>query len=72
LLSVKPDEAPVALGLSRSTSRLACIEDPAVIQKILTRLKEKAAPELVSLLPSVWAPPVCVRARTGRPTGLFG
>jgi hypothetical protein len=41
---------------------IACIEDPAVIQKILTHLKEKAAPELVSLLPSVRAPP----------TGLFG
>jgi hypothetical protein len=50
---------------------IACIGDPAVIQKLLTHLKEKAAPELVSLLPSVRAPPVCVRARTGRPTGLF-
>ena len=39
-----------------------CIEDPAVIQKILTHLKEKAGPEPLGLLPSVRAPP----------TGLFG
>ena len=41
---------------------IACIEDPAVIQKILTHLKEKAGPEPLGLLPSVRAPP----------TGLFG
>jgi hypothetical protein len=41
---------------------IACIEDPAVIQKILTHLKEKTAPESLSLLPSVRAPPA----------GLFG
>lgn len=51
---------------------IACIEDPIVIQKILTHLKEKTAPEPLSLLPSARAPPVCVRARTGRPAGLFG
>jgi hypothetical protein len=41
---------------------IACIEDPVVIQKILTHLKEKAAPEPLGLLPSVRAPPA----------GLFG
>jgi hypothetical protein len=41
---------------------LACIEDPVVIQKILTHLKEKVAPEPLGLLPAVRAPPA----------GLFG
>ena len=41
---------------------IVCIEDPAVIQKILTHLKDKAAPEPLSLLPLVRAPPA----------GLFG
>ena len=40
---------------------IACIEDPVVIQKILTHLKEKAAPEPLGLLPTARAPP-----------GLFG
>ncbi|OGC90227.1 MAG: transposase, partial [candidate division Zixibacteria bacterium RBG_16_53_22] len=41
---------------------IACIEDPAVIQKILTHLSEKGPPQATGLLPSVRAPP----------TGLFG
>ncbi len=41
---------------------IACIEDPVVLQKILTHLKEKAAPEPLSLLPSARA----------APTALFG
>ena len=41
---------------------IACIEDPVVIQKILTHLTEKAAHEALSLLPSARAPPA----------GLFG
>jgi hypothetical protein len=36
---------------------IACIEDPVVIQKILTHLKEKAVPEPLGLLPCVRAPP---------------
>lgn len=36
---------------------IACIEDPVVIKKILTHLKEKAAPEPVELLPECRAPP---------------
>lgn len=36
---------------------IACIEDPVVINKILTHLKEKAAPEPVELLPESRAPP---------------
>jgi hypothetical protein len=51
---------------------IACIEDPVVIKKILTHLKEKAAPEPPGLKPSARAPPVCVRTRTGSPAGLFG
>ena len=41
---------------------IACIEDPVVIQKLLTHLKEKAAPEPLGLLPCARAPPA----------GLFG
>lgn len=40
-----------------SVKVIACIEDPVVIKKILTHLKEKAAPEPADLLPSVRAPP---------------
>ena len=36
---------------------IACIEDPVVIQKILTHLKEKAAPEPLGRVPSARAPP---------------
>jgi len=36
---------------------MACIEDPAVIEKILAHMKEKAAPEPVGLLPEGRAPP---------------
>jgi hypothetical protein len=36
---------------------IACIEDPAVIQKILSHLKGKAALEPLSLLPTARAPP---------------
>ena len=50
---------------------IACIENPVVIQKILTHLKEKVALEPTGLLPAVRAPPpVCVQ-RTGRQVGLF-
>ena len=41
---------------------IACIEDPVVIRKILTHVKEETAPEPLSLLPSARAPPA----------GLFG
>jgi hypothetical protein len=41
---------------------IACIEDPAVIEKLLAPLKEKAAPQPLSLLPLARAPPA----------GLFG
>ena len=50
---------------------IACIEDPVVIKKILTHLKEKAAPEPAGLLPSVRAPPPVSIQRTGRQVGLF-
>ena len=36
---------------------IACIEDPAVIDKILTHLKEKAAAAGMDLLAQVRAPP---------------
>ncbi len=36
---------------------IACIEDSAVIEKILTYLREKAVPEAAELLPEVRAPP---------------
>lgn len=39
---------------------ITCIEDPAVIEKILTHLKEKAAPEPLTLLPSARAPPTAL------------
>jgi hypothetical protein len=41
---------------------IACIEDPVVIRKILTHLKEETAPEPLNLLSSARAPPA----------GLFG
>ncbi len=50
---------------------IACIEDPAVIKKILTHLKGQAAPEPAGLLPSVRAPPLISLQRTGRPVGRF-
>jgi hypothetical protein len=40
-----------------------------VIKKILTHLKEKAAPEPAGLLPSVRAPPPVSMQRTGRQVG---
>jgi hypothetical protein len=36
---------------------IACIEDPLVIDKILTHLNEKAASAGMGLLPQVRAPP---------------
>ena len=36
---------------------IACIEDPAVIEKILTHLDEKGASEIASRLPPSRAPP---------------
>ncbi len=36
---------------------IACIEDPVVIEKILTHLNEKALPIAASLLPESRAPP---------------
>jgi hypothetical protein len=36
---------------------IACIEDPVVIDKILTHLNEKAAAAGMGLLPQVRAPP---------------
>jgi hypothetical protein len=36
---------------------IACIEDPVVIDKILTHLHEKAASAETGLLPEVRAPP---------------
>jgi len=50
---------------------IACIEDPLVIKKILTHLKEKAPTAAVVLLPESRAPPVYVQ-RPGRQAGLFG
>jgi hypothetical protein len=50
---------------------IACIEDPVVIKKILTHLKEKAAPEPAGLLPSVRAPTPVSMQRTSRQVGLF-
>lgn len=44
---------------------VACIEAPAVIQKILTHLKEKAEPQEPNRLPESRAPPVSM------PVGLF-
>ena len=41
---------------------IACIEDPAVIQKILAHLDDRASPADLSLLPECRAPPA---------TGLF-
>jgi len=41
---------------------IACIEDPAVIQKILAHLDDRASPADLSLLPECRAPPT---------TGLF-
>jgi hypothetical protein len=40
---------------------IACIEDPLVIKKILTYLKEKAAPEPAGLLPECRALPQAER-----------
>jgi len=50
---------------------IACIEDPAVIEKILTHLMEKAAPEPAGLLPEGRAPPPVCRQRTGRQTSRY-
>jgi hypothetical protein len=36
---------------------IACIEDPVVIEKILTHLNEKAASAATGLLPESRAPP---------------
>jgi len=36
---------------------IACIEDPVVIEKILTPLNEKVASPAMGLLPQVRAPP---------------
>jgi len=36
---------------------IASIEDPVVIKKILTHLKQKIAPAGLELLPQCWAPP---------------
>jgi hypothetical protein len=36
---------------------LACIEDPVVIEKILTHLQEKETPDPAGLLPESRAPP---------------
>jgi hypothetical protein len=49
---------------------IACIEDPLVIKKILTHLKEKAATAAAVRLPESRAPLVCV-LRPGRQAGLF-
>ena len=50
---------------------IACIEDPVLIKKILTHLKEKAAFKEPIELPQSRAPPVCMRTRTGRQASLF-
>jgi len=50
---------------------IACIEDPPVIKKILTHLKEKAPTAAAIRLPESRAPPVWVQ-RPGRQAGLFG
>jgi len=60
-------KAPAALA----GQALASIEDPVVIKKILTHLKEKAAPEPTGLLPSVRAPPPVSLQHTGGQAGLF-
>jgi hypothetical protein len=36
---------------------IACIEDPVVIDKILTHLREKETPDPAGLLPESRAPP---------------
>ena len=48
-----------------------CIEERVVINKILTHLKGKAAPEPAGLLPAVRALPPVSMQRTGRQMGLF-
>ena len=50
---------------------IACIEDPALIEKILTHLQEKATAAETGLLPESRAPPVYAQG-TGRQAGLFG
>jgi len=50
---------------------IACIEDPLMIEKILTHLQEKVTSGPMGLLPESRAPLVCVQ-RPGRQQGLFG
>ena len=50
---------------------IACIEERVVINRILTHLKEKAAPEPAGLLPAMRAPQPVSMQRTGRQVGLF-
>ena len=52
---------PCARAISASLHVIACIEDPVVIKKILTHLKEKSVPEPTGLLPGGRAPPRAVR-----------
>ena len=40
-----------------SVKVIACIEDPAVIKKILTHLQKKGIPDPATLLPQCRAPP---------------
>jgi hypothetical protein len=48
---------PCARGIRASMHIIACIEDPVVIEKILTHLNEKALPIQAPLLPESRAPP---------------
>jgi hypothetical protein len=41
----------------RAVKVIACIEDPVVIKKILTHLKEKTTAPMEMLLPEVRTPP---------------
>ena len=50
---------------------IACIEERVAINRILTHLKEKAAPEPAGLLPAMRVPQPVSMQRTGRQVGLF-
>jgi hypothetical protein len=45
---------------------IASIEDPAMINKILAHLDEKAVHAGLNLLPECWAPPGCLEPRARR------
>jgi hypothetical protein len=49
--------AAVSVQLGRMVKVIACIEDPVVIEKILSHLSEKASSTETTLLPESRAPP---------------